>query len=155
MITNEVIELGLEEHNLMESMVVQKKYNQKGETGLREVKNRVASVMPTEALQEFVKSDRFYPAGSILSGVNNLDYKCTLSNCYVSSIGQDSIEGIMDCCKEMARTFSYRGGTGVNITILRPKGDKVNNSARESSGAVSFMPLFSEVTNTIGQCGRR
>ena len=28
----------------------------------------------------------------------------------------------------------------------------VNNSANTSSGAVSFMDLFSQVTNTIGQC---
>lgn len=44
---------------------------------------------------------------------------------------------------------------GYDISKLRPNGAKVNNSANTSSGAVSFMDLFSQVTNTIGQNGRR
>ncbi len=151
----ETVELGIAVHEEMEQMVAQKKYTQAGEANLQDVKNRVASFMLTEELQEFVRSDRFIPAGSILSGMGNTDYKCSLSNCYVVPIEQDSIEGIFDCLKKVARTYSYRGGVGVNITILRPNGDRVNNAAKESSGAVSFMPLFSEVTNTIGQSGRR
>lgn len=41
---------------------------------------------------------------------------------------------------------------GYDISTLRPNGALVNNSANTSSGAVSFMDLFSQVTNTIGQC---
>jgi ribonucleoside-diphosphate reductase alpha chain len=55
----------------------------------------------------------------------------------------------------MARTYSYRGGTGYDITVLRPKESKVNNAAITSSGSVSFLPSFSMVTKTIGQHGRR
>lgn len=44
---------------------------------------------------------------------------------------------------------------GYDISKLRPNGAKVNNSANTSSGSVSFMDLFSQVTNTIGQNGRR
>lgn len=149
------VDLGLKEHEELEKTVTQKKYVLGNEENISDVKDRVASVMPTEALKSFVKSDKFIPAGSILSGIGNNEYKCSLSNCYVTPIEQDSIEGIMECCKKIARTYSYRGGTGVNITILRPNGDRVNNSARESSGAVSFAPLFSEVTHIIGQFGRR
>ena len=65
------------------------------------------------------------------------------------------MEGIFEAQKKLARTYSYRGGSGIDITILRPSGDPVNNAAVTSSGAVSFMPLFSELTNTIGQNGRR
>ena len=154
-VTKEVVDLGLQVHEDMEQTVTQKKYCLNNEKTIADVKKRVASVMPTEELKDFVQSDKFIPAGSILSGIKNDEYKCSLSNCYVTPIESDSIEGIMDCCKKISRTYSYRGGTGVNISILRPDGSKVNNAARESSGAVSFMPLFSEVTNTIGQSGRR
>jgi len=154
-VTKEVVDLGLQVHEDMEKTVTQKKYCLSNEKTLQDVKNRVASVMPTEELQDFVKSDRFIPAGSILSGIKNDEYKCSLSNCYVTPIESDSIEGIMDCCKKISRTYSYRGGTGVNISILRPDGSKVNNAAKMSSGAVSFMPLFSQVTETIGQNNRR
>lgn len=47
------------------------------------------------------------------------------------------------------------GGVGFDISVLRPNGAKVHNSAKTSSGAVSFMDLFSHVTNTVAQNGRR
>ncbi|MCX7734983.1 MAG: adenosylcobalamin-dependent ribonucleoside-diphosphate reductase [bacterium] len=97
---------------------------------------------------------RFVPGGRIMFGAGN-PRKATLLNCYYNPIKEDSIEGIFDCAKEMARTYSYGGGVGIDITILRPKGSPVNNSAIYSTGAVSFMDLFSKVTGTIGQSGRR
>jgi len=42
-----------------------------------------------------------------------------------------------------------RGGVGFDISNLRPSGAIVNNSAKSSTGAASFMDLFSHVTNTI------
>jgi ribonucleoside-diphosphate reductase alpha chain len=55
--------------------------------------------------------------------------------------------------------FAGEGGLSVihntDISILRPKGSPVNNSAIYSSGSVSFMELFSTTTGTIGQSGRR
>ena len=73
-------------------------------------------------------------------------------NCYVIPIREDSIEGIFDWCREAARTYSYGGGAGVDISILRPRGTPVNNAAIYASGAVSFMDLLSTTTGTIGQC---
>jgi len=151
----QTIELGLKEHENIRQTVISKKYLLEDETCWQDVKRRIASYVTNKDLQDWIlDTENFIPAGSILSGLGN-PKKCSLSNCYFTPIEQDSIEGIMDCCKKMARTYSYRGGTGINISILRPKGADVNNSAKVSSGAVSFMPLFSEVTNTIGQCGRR
>lgn len=55
----------------------------------------------------------------------------------------------------MARTYSYGGGCGIDIGKLSPRGAKVNNAAKETSGAVSFMDLYSMTTGLIGQNGRR
>ncbi len=81
--------------------------------------------------------------------------KSTLLNCYYLPIKADSLEEIFEFCKEAGRTYSYGGGVGTDISILRPKGAPVNNSAVVSTGAVSFMELFSVTTGTIGQAGRR
>lgn len=97
---------------------------------------------------------RFIPGGRIMFGAGN-PRRATLLNCYYNPIKEDSIEGIFECAKEMARTYSFGGGVGIDITILRPKGSPVNNAAIYSTGAVSFMDLFSKVTGTIGQAGRR
>jgi ribonucleoside-diphosphate reductase alpha chain len=97
---------------------------------------------------------RFVPGGRILFGAGQ-SRKSTLLNCYFFKIREDSIEAIFDWCKEAARTYSYGGGVGTDISVLRPRGAPVNNSAIYSSGSVSFMELLSTTTGTIGQAGRR
>ncbi|HLS52871.1 MAG TPA: adenosylcobalamin-dependent ribonucleoside-diphosphate reductase, partial [Tissierellaceae bacterium] len=57
--------------------------------------------------------------------------------------------------KYLARTYSYGGGCGLTLSKLRPKGAKVNNAANTTTGAVSFMDLYSLVTGLIGMRGRR
>ncbi|MGC8676034.1 MAG: adenosylcobalamin-dependent ribonucleoside-diphosphate reductase [Candidatus Micrarchaeia archaeon] len=98
---------------------------------------------------------RFVPGGRIMFGAGQEKRKVTLINCYVIAIKDDSIESIFDWCKEAARTYSYGGGVGSDISVLRPKGAVVHNAANSSSGAVSFMEIMSETTHTIGQQGRR
>ena len=94
------------------------------------------------------------PGGSVLStlGTNKLS---SLSNCFVIESPEDSISGIMRTCNEQSQLMKYRGGVGFDISTLRPNHSIVNNSAKTSTGAVSFMNLFSNVTNTIAQAGRR
>jgi ribonucleoside-diphosphate reductase alpha chain len=97
---------------------------------------------------------RFVPGGRILFGAGQ-SRKATNLNCYYFPIREDSIEAIFEWCKEAARTYSFGGGVGTDISVLRPKGAPVNNSAIYSSGSVSFMELLSTTTGTIGQAGRR
>ncbi|MDE1825442.1 MAG: adenosylcobalamin-dependent ribonucleoside-diphosphate reductase [Candidatus Micrarchaeota archaeon] len=98
---------------------------------------------------------KFMPGGRILFGAGQKNYKATMLNCYVIPVKADTIEAIFDWCKEAARTYSYGGGVGTDISILRPRGARVNNAALTSSGAVSFMEIMSETTHSIGQAGRR
>lgn len=104
-----------------------------------------------------IKDKKFMPAGRILAGrgLDKLGRKITLSNCYVMPKVEDNIESIFDTAKYLARTYSYGGGVGLSISKLRPKGAKVNNAANTTTGAVSFMDLFSLVTGLIGMRGRR
>ena len=110
-----------------------------------------------EEYKQLILSKLFLPAGRIMSnrGLYKHGIKVTYSNCYVQEPPTDSIESIFDCAKEIARTFSYGGGVGIDISKLAPRGAKVNNTAKETSGAVSFMDLYSMVTGLIGQNGRR
>ena len=108
-------------------------------------------------IKELIIEKKFLFAGRILAnrGLSKHGKKITYSNCYVMKQPEDSIESIFDCAKELARTFSYGGGCGVDISNLAPKGAKVNNAAKETSGSVSFMDLYSLTTELIGQAGRR
>ncbi|MFA7533108.1 MAG: ATP cone domain-containing protein, partial [Tissierellaceae bacterium] len=108
-------------------------------------------------IKKAIKDKKLMPAGRILAGrgLDKLGRKITLSNCYVLPKVEDNIESIFDTAKHLARTYSYGGGVGLSITQLRPKGSKVNNAAVTTTGAVSFMDLFSMVTGLIGMRGRR
>ena len=108
-------------------------------------------------IAKLIREKKFLFAGRILAnrGLFKDGYKVTYSNCYVLPQPEDSIEGIFETAKQMARTFSYGGGVGIDISKLRPSNALVRNSARSTTGAVSFMDLYSLTTGLIGQRGRR
>ena len=108
-------------------------------------------------IAQLIREKKFLFGGRILSnrGLENQERKVSLSNCYVVTPPEDNIESIFECAKKLARTYSYGGGCGVDISGLAPRGAKINNAAKETSGAVSFMELYSLVTELIGQNGRR
>lgn len=108
-------------------------------------------------VRQLIKDKKFLFAGRILAnrGLYKDGRKVTYSNCYVIPPPEDSLESIFDCAKNLARTFSYGGGCGIDISKLSPRGAHINNAAKETSGAVSFMDLYSLTTELIGQNGRR
>ena len=108
-----------------------------------------------DKVKDLILSKKFLFGGRILAYRGITDRKLTYSNCYVLDPPEDSIEGIYKTAAELARTFSFGGGCGIDISKLRPKGSPVNNAALTTSGAVSFMDTFSQVSSTIGQEGRR
>ena len=109
-----------------------------------------------DELKQKILEKKFLFGGRILAGRGTAkDRNVTLSNCYVLDYPQDNIESIYKTCSDLARTYSYGGGVGICIDKLRPKGAVVNNAAKTTTGAVSFMDTFSKVSETIGQQGRR
>jgi ribonucleoside-diphosphate reductase alpha chain len=97
----------------------------------------------------------YLPGGRVIAGAGDLFRLKTLANCFVSLIESDSLEGIYKSAYEAARTYSFGGGIGIDISHLRPKDSRVHNAADNSTGAVSFMELYSLTTGLIGQSGRR
>lgn len=110
-----------------------------------------------KSVGELIKKKQFLFGGRILAnrGLNKKDKKITYSNCYVVTAPEDNLESIFDCAKKLARTYSYGGGCGIDLSKLAPNGATVRNAAKVSSGAVSFMDLYSMVTGLISQSGRR
>jgi ribonucleoside-diphosphate reductase alpha chain len=121
--------------------------------------NRVCSIFSrnqNEIKQALIDGD-FFPAGRILNsaGLEKDNISATPMNCYVLPSPEDNIESIYKTQAEMAKTFSRGGGCGINISNLRPKDAKVNNTAKTTTGAVSFLELFNTTGSIIGQNGRR
>lgn len=110
-----------------------------------------------QKVRKLIVEKKFLFGGRILAnrGLAKDGKKISYSNCYVCTPPEDNLESIFDCAKKLARTYSYGGGIGIDLSKLAPNGAKVRNAAKESSGAVSFMDLYSLVTGLISQNGRR
>ena len=148
------LEQWLGEDNKLGMDIWTKKYQQNGES-FDEWLDRVSG--GDENVKELIIDKKFLFGGRILSnrGLNKQGKKVTYSNCYVIAPPEDNIESIFEAASKLARTFSYGGGCGLDISKLAPRGAQVNNTAKETTGSVSFMELYNLITSLIGQNGRR
>ena len=142
----------LGEDNVLGQDIFTKKYQHNGET-FDEWLDRVSN--GNEKIKQLIIEKKFIFGGRILSNRGVNDSKTSLSNCYVLASPEDTIESIFDRASKMARTYSMGGGVGIDLSKLRPNGSKVSNAAKKSTGPVSFMDVYSQVTGTISQNGRR
>lgn len=145
------VEQWLGEDNKLGIDIWEKKYRYCNET-FDEWLDRVSG--GNDNIKYLIKEKKFLFGGRILAN-RNIPGNKTYSNCYVITPPDDNLESIFDAAKKLARTFSYGGGCGIDIGKLCPKDAKVNNTAKKSSGAVSFMDLYNLTTGLIGQNGRR
>lgn len=83
------------------------------------------------------------------------DGNITGSNCYVVKDPEDSLESIYQVDYQIARTYSYGGGQGMNLSKIRPKGAKVNNSSNTTPGVMVFAEKYSHTTLNTQQDNRR
>ena len=106
-------------------------------------------------VRQLILEKKFLFGGRILASRGCTGKRVTYSNCYVIAPPNDNIESIFEAGRKLARTYSYGGGCGIDISLLRPKDAVVHNAAKSTSGAVSFMDFYSYITGLIGQAGRR
>lgn len=92
--------------------------------------------------------------GRILYAVGR-EGNITGSNCYVAKDPEDSLKDIYRADYHIARTYSYGGGQGLNLSKLRPKGAKVNNSSNTTPGVMTFAEKYSHTTLNTQQESRR
>ena len=139
-------------NNKLSCDIYNKKYRNEEES-FEEFLNRVSHEY--EPIKNLIINKKFIFGGRILANRGISGRKTSLSNCYVVTPPEDNLESIFECASKLARTYSYGGGCGINLSNLRPKGAITHNAAKESTGPVSFMDIYSQVTGTISQSGRR
>lgn len=108
-----------------------------------------------EAIYQLFKDFKYIIlGGSVMSGCGT-EALVSLSNCFVIGSPKDSYAEIMKTRSQQAQLMKRRGGVGYDLSQLRPRGAKVNNAAKSSTGAASFMDVCSDITNEVAQNGRR
>lgn len=119
------------------------------------IENKYPNPIDYEKIHMLLSNKVILPGGSLLYGIGN-DYSISsLGNCFVIGNTADSYGGICYTDQEQVQLMKRRAGVGHDISHLRPAKSFVTNAAKSSSGAVSFMPRFSNSTREVGQDGRR
>ena len=123
---------------------------------IRAVKDKSKSLKQWESyfldiLKDFKK---IVPQGSVMAilGTNIIG---SLSNCFVIGQPYDSYSGILHKDEELISLMKRRGGVGLDLSTLRPAKTSVQNAAKTSTGATSFMERYSNSTREVAQGGRR
>lgn len=147
-----LVEQWLGKDNTLGIDIWNRKYR-KGEETFDQWLDRVSN--KNRDVRQAILDKKFIPGGRILSNRGIKNTRVTYSNCYVVTPPEDSLESIYESRTKLARTYSYGGGCGIDISNLAPAGAKVHNQAEKTSGAVSFMEGYSMTTEEIGQNGRR
>jgi len=73
-----------------------------------------------------------------------------LSACFVLPL-EDSIADIMETARQIALVQRAGGGTGIDLSRLRPSGSIVRSSGGTTEGPLSFLKMLSAVTDAIQQ----
>ncbi|MEP7204606.1 MAG: adenosylcobalamin-dependent ribonucleoside-diphosphate reductase [Candidatus Saccharibacteria bacterium] len=77
-----------------------------------------------------------------------------LSACFVLPV-PDNLEGILGSAQDMAMIHKSGGGTGFSFSRLRPKNDTLASSGGTTTGPVSFMQMYNDITSSVRQGGVR
>lgn len=114
--------------NTISQGILKEKYYHKGEKTPEEFMDRVSSIFDPELkkrVRGYLEDTSFCPAGRTLYAAGAKGkFKVSMSNCYILPSPEDNLESIFRANYEIARIFSYGGGIGINISNLRPKGER-------------------------------
>ena len=127
-----------------------------GKNYWNKLSNTITTQKEAEAyIQTIVNFNNLVLGGSAMQGIGNHKLYSTLSNCFVLGQPYDSYSGINKKEDEISQVMKRRGGTGLDLSTLRPKQARIHNQAGHSDGPVLFAKGFSTKTLQVAQHGRR
>ena len=104
-------------------------------------------------VRKCIEEKKFLFGGRILAN-RGISDKGSMSNCYSRGFVEDSIDGIYDANKDLAKTFKAEGGQGVSLSKIRPEGCTIKGK-HTSDGIIPFMKVFDTTVGSISQGNSR
>ena len=101
---------------------------------------------------KLLSTSKFLPGTPTL--LNAAKPKQQLSSCFVLPV-PDDLHGILQSATDMALIHKSGGGTGFSFSRLRPKNDILSTSGGSTTGPISFMQMYNDITSSIRQGGVR
>lgn len=118
--------------------------------------SKYADGMTEEEIYNLFKNFEYViPQGSPMSAIGNPYSIQSASNCFVIASPMDSYGGIFQADQQLAQLAKRRGGVGLDLSEIRPKGMSTSNAAKTTDGIAIFMDRFSNTCREVAQGGRR
>ena len=100
-----------------------------------------------ETFYDMIYNLKFIPSTPCLMNANKNE-PGQLSSCFILDV-RDNIESIYHTKSESAKIFQKNGGSGFNISALRPKNSTVETSKGYSCGPVGFMEEYDLTADVV------
>lgn len=78
-----------------------------------------------------------------------------LSSCFLLANKGDSIDGLFDTMKDVAKISKLAGGIGLHVHNVRAKGSLIVGTNGQSDGLIPMMKTYNEIARWINQGGKR
>lgn len=104
---------------------------------------------------EYIDQKWFLPAGGIWRAMGNPSKKVSFVNCTTMKQPEDNLESIFETLYYWSKVAAYGQGNGIDLSLLRPRGATLHNTAKTSTGPISYMEVYDSVMQVISQQGRR
>ena len=109
----------------------------------------------TQAFFRQLRRFAFLPGGRILAGAGT-DNSGTLCSCFVMAPFADSFRGLQRGIEQASRTMRAGGGTGFDLSSLRPAGDPGYDDNTLAPGPVAIARILDALCGaTVTRSGRR
>lgn len=89
------------------------------------------------------------------TNMNAGSIKNQLSSCFLLDVDDDSIDGIFESEKEMAKISQAAGGIGIALTRIRAKGSIIASTGYHCDGILPVLQIYGHTLAYVNQGGRR
>jgi ribonucleoside-diphosphate reductase alpha subunit len=76
-----------------------------------------------------------------------------LASCYLLTVADDSIDGIMETLKRCALISKGAGGIGVSFSGVRANGSRIRGTEGKSNGIIPFLRVYNQTAACVDQGG--
>lgn len=123
---------------------------------LARIESKYPNALTEDQIYELFREFRDVVAqGSPMAGIGNNRQFQSLSNCFVIESPYDSYGGILKADQELVQIMKRRGGVGLDVSTIRPRGLLTANAAQTTDGIGVFMERYSNSCREVAQGGRR
>jgi len=76
-----------------------------------------------------------------------------LASCFLLQMKDDSIDGIFDTAKEVAKISKNAGGIGISVSNIRANGSYITGTNGKSNGLIPMLRVFNDIARYVDQGG--